>query len=224
MPQLFIGSTVPNFPFESQVGCHELYEYVGTNWAILFSHPADFTPVCTTELGEVARLTHEFEKRSTTVIGLSCNSVESHQMWLADIKAATGQQVDFPLIADEGKHISLLLGMISEEMRNDTSASLLPSVRSVYIISPDRKLQLSLTYPPSTGRNFHEILRVLDSVRIAKKHFCATPVNWTHGQDVVVLPNVSDEDADELFPSVQRIALPSGKNYLRMTADPSEEI
>jgi len=223
MPQLFIGNTVPNFSFQTQLGEMDLYDYLGSGWGIIFSHPADFTPVCTTELGEVARLADEFLDRNTRVIGLSCNDVGSHQLWIADIKAATGQQVEFPVISDESRAVSCLLGMISEEMRDnpENKNKMLAAVRSVLIISPDRKLQLTLTYPPSTGRNFHEILRVLDSLQMTKKHFVATPVNWTHGQDVVVMPSVTDEDADEIFPSVQKIDLPSGKGYLRMTADPT---
>ncbi len=206
-----IGDTVPDFEQDSTEGRIRFHEWLGDSWGILFSHPKDFTPVCTTELGAVARLKPEFEKRNVKVIGLSVDPVSDHRAWAGDIKETQGVELNFPLIADADRTVSDKYGMIHPNA-DDTL-----TVRSVFIIGPDKKLKASLTYPASTGRNFDEILRLVDSLQLTAVHKVATPVNWKHGDDCIIVPSLSDEEADKLFPKgYKRI-----KPYLRVTPQPN---
>lgn len=207
---LQLGDTVPDFRAETTEGPISLYGWMGSNWVVLFSHPKDFTPVCTTELGEVARLKSEFDKRNVNVIGLSVDPVSDHRAWAGDIEETQGYALNFPLIADPDRKISDLYGMIHPNA-NDTL-----TVRSVFVIGPDRKLKLSITYPASTGRNFEEILRVIDSLQLTAQHNVATPVNWRHGEDVIIVPSLTDEQAKERFPAGWKTLKP----YLRVTPQP----
>jgi len=210
---LRIGDTAPDFTAETTEGTVNFHEWLGDDsWAILFSHPKDFTPVCTTELGEVARLKPEFDRRHVKVIGLSVDPSESHHKWIDDIEETQGVRLNFPLIADHDKKIATLYDMIHP------SASETATVRSVFVISPDKKVKLMLTYPASTGRNFEEILRTIDSLQLTAKHSVATPVNWKHGEDVIIVPAVSDEEAKLKFPKGWRAPKP----YLRITPQPTE--
>ncbi len=184
---------------------------MANSWAVLFSHPKDFTPVCTTELGEVARLKPEFEKRNVKVIGLSVDPLKDHKGWAGDIKETQGHALNFPLIADPERKVSALYDMIHP------AASETFTVRSVFIIGPDKKVKLTITYPASTGRNFDEILRVIDSLQLTAKHSVATPVNWKHGQDVIISPALSDEEAKKKFPAGWKTLKP----YLRVTKQPT---
>lgn len=193
------------------MGTLGFYDYLGDGWGILFSHPADFTPVCTTELGTAAKFKEEFEKRNVKMIALSVDGVESHHKWIRDINETQHTQVNFPIIADEDRHVSDLYDMIHP------NASDTQTVRSVFIIGPDRKVKLILTYPASTGRNFHELLRVIDSLQLTAYRKVATPANWEHGQDVVVSPSVSTEEARKLFEKGVKEIRP----YLRLTPDPT---
>jgi thioredoxin-dependent peroxiredoxin len=207
-----LGDVAPDFEAQTTEGPLRFHEWLGNGWGILFSHPKDFTPVCTTELGEVARLKPEFAKRNTKVLALSVDSVEDHQRWSADIEETQGTRPNYPLIADSDRKISTLYDMIHPNA-NDTL-----TVRSVYIIGPDKKVKLTLTYPASTGRNFDEILRVLDSLQLTANHSVATPVNWKDGQDVIVVPSLSDAQAREKFPKGFRVVKP----YLRITPQPNK--
>lgn len=207
-----LGDEVPNFTANTTEGPIDFYQWKGKQWAVLFSHPRDFTPVCTTELGAVARLKPEFEKRNTKVIGLSVDPLDAHDRWASDIKDVTGQQVNFPLIADPDKSVANAYDMIHPNA-SDTA-----TVRSVFIIGPDNKLKLSLTYPASTGRNFVEILRVIDSLQLTSQHQVATPADWKAGEDVIIVPAVSDEDARKRFPGFV-----AKKPYLRVTPQPGTE-
>jgi alkyl hydroperoxide reductase subunit AhpC len=206
---LRLGDTVPDFTAETSEGTLSLYDYLGDGWGVLFSHPADFTPVCTTELGTVAKLKPEWDKRNTKVIGLSVDPLGSHKEWIADINETQGATVNFPIIADHDRAVAEAYDMIHPNADNKAT------VRSVFIIGPDRKLKISLTYPPSTGRNFDEILRVIDSLQLTAYQSVATPANWKQGDDVVILPGVSDEDAAEKFPGYTTV-----KPYLRTTSQP----
>jgi len=208
---LQLGDTAPNFTAESTEGEITLYDYLGDSWGVLFSHPKDFTPVCTTELGEVARLKGEFDKRNTKVLGVSVDPVSSHESWVADIKDATGYSLNFPLLGDPDRKVADLYGMIQPNADNTLT------VRSVFVIGPDKKVKLTITYPASTGRNFDEILRVLDSLQLTANFFVATPVNWKDGEDVIIVPAVSDEDAKEKFPK----GFKAVKKYLRYTPQPN---
>ncbi len=208
---LQLGDEAPNFTVETTDGTLNFHEYLGDGWGILFSHPKDFTPVCTTELGEVARLKSEFDKRDTKVIGLSVDAIGSHADWVGDIKDATGQTLNFPLIADSDRTVANLYGMIHP------NASDTMTVRSVFIVGPDKKLKLTITYPASTGRNFQEILRVLDSLQLSSKFPIATPVNWNDGEDVIVGVGLTDEEATEKFPK----GFTKIKPYLRFTPQPN---
>jgi alkyl hydroperoxide reductase subunit AhpC len=208
---LQLGDIAPNFTAETTEGPIDFYEYLGDGWGVLFSHPKDYTPVCTTELGEVARLKGEFEKRGAKVIGLSVDPLDSHKGWAADIEETQGQALNFPLIGDSDRAVSDLYGMIHP------NASDTMTVRSVFIVGPDKKLKLTITYPASTGRNFAEILRVLDSLQLTAKYSVATPVNWQNGDDVIITTAVSDEDAKEKFPKGFRTVKP----YLRITPQPN---
>jgi alkyl hydroperoxide reductase subunit AhpC len=205
-----LGDVAPDFTAESTEGPISFHQWLGNSWAVLFSHPKDFTPVCTTELGEVARLKGEFEKRGVKVVGLSVDPLGSHGAWAEDIKETQGYALNFPLIADPDRKVSDLYGMIHPNASDTTT------VRSVFVIGPDKKVKLSITYPASTGRNFDEILRVIDSLQLTAQHQVATPVNWKHGEDVIIVPAVSDEAAKEKFPGGWKTLKP----YLRVVAQP----
>ena len=205
-----LGDEVPNFSAQTTEGPIDFFQWKGNSWAVLFSHPRDFTPVCTTELGAVAKLKPEFDKRNTKVIGLSVDPTDSHSKWAADIKDVTGATVNFPLIGDPDKSIAKAYDMIHPNA-SDTA-----TVRSVFVISPDNKLKLTLTYPASTGRNFQEILRVIDSLQLTAHHSVATPADWKQGEDVIITPAVSDEDAHKRFPGFV-----AKKPYLRTTPQPA---
>ena len=207
-----LGEDAPDFTAQTTEGEVKFHEWMGDSWAVLFSHPADFTPVCTTELGRAAALKPEFEKRNTKIIGLSVDPLVSHDGWKADIEETQGTALNFPLIADADRSISLLYDMIHPE------AAATATVRSVFVIGPDKKVKLTLTYPPSTGRNFDEILRVIDSLQLTAYSKVATPVDWVAGEDVVILPTVTDEEAKELFPKGFKAVKP----YLRLTPQPDK--
>jgi alkyl hydroperoxide reductase subunit AhpC len=206
-----LGDEAPNFTAETTEGTLNFHEWKGDSWAVLFSHPKDFTPVCTTELGAVAKLKPEFDKRNTKVIGLSVDPLDSHHQWKGDIKDVTGNELNFPLIADEDKTVANLYDMIHPNA-NDTL-----TVRSVFVIGPDNKVKLNFTYPASTGRNFDELLRVIDSLQLTAKHSVATPADWKNGEDVIIVPAVSDEDAKAKFPN----GWDAKKPYLRVTKQPA---
>lgn len=207
---LQLGDTAPNFEAKTTEGPVSFHDWIGDGWAVLFSHPKDFTPVCTTELGEVARLKPEFDKRNVKAIGLSVDPLDEHHAWADDIAETQGHALNFPLIADSDRQIAGLYGMIHPKA-DDTL-----TVRSVFVIGPDKKLKLSITYPASTGRNFEEILRVIDSLQLTAKHSVATPVNWQQGEDVIIAPSVTDDQAREKFPGGWKTLKP----YLRVTAQP----
>jgi alkyl hydroperoxide reductase subunit AhpC len=210
MATLRLGDTAPDFTVDSSAGKINLYDYLGDGWGILFSHPADFTPVCTTELGTAAKFKSEFEKRNVKMLALSVDGVASHKEWIKDIEETQQTQVNFPIIADEDHKVSDLYDMIHPNA-NDTL-----TVRSVFIIGPDRKIKLILTYPASTGRNFFELLRVIDSLQLTAYHKVATPANWNEGEEVVVSPAIPTDEARNIFKKgVKEI-----KPYLRMTPDP----
>ena len=205
-----IGDSAPDFTAETTEGPVRFHEWLGDKWGVLFSHPKDFTPVCTTELGEVARLKPEFEKRGCKVIGLSVDPADSHRKWAEDIRETQGHALNFPVIADADKKVANLYGMIHPNA-SDTF-----TVRSVFVIGPDKKVKLMITYPASTGRNFVEILRVIDSLQLTARHSVATPVNWKQGEDVIIVPAVSDEDAKKKFPQGWKAPKP----YLRIVPQP----
>ena len=207
---LQLGDTAPDFEADTTDGTLKFHEWMSDDWAVLFSHPADFTPVCTTELGEVARLKPEFDKRGVKVIGLSVDPLEDHRSWAGDI-AETGH-AQLPLIADPDREIADLYGMIHPQADDSFT------VRSVFIIGPDKKVKLTLTYPASTGRNFEEILRIIDSLQLTADHSVATPVNWQQGEDVIIVPSLSDEEAREKFPKGWETVKP----YLRVTPQPPD--
>ena len=209
---LQLGDTVPDFTQDSQLGPINLYDFAGDSWVVLFSHPADYTPVCTTELGEVSRLRAEWDKRNVKTIALSVDSAESHKGWICDINEVQNTTVDYPILADEDKKVSDLYGMIHPNSLNNLT------VRSVFIIDPSKKLRLQITYPASTGRNFNEILRVIDSLQLTDNHQVATPVNWTDGQDCVVVPSIPTDEARGKFPK----GVTEIKPYLRMTPQPNK--
>ncbi|WP_282181886.1 peroxiredoxin [Aliiroseovarius marinus] len=215
---LRINDIVPNFTAETDQGTISFHDWIGDSWAILFSHPKDYTPVCTTEFGAVAQLADEWEKRGTKVIGLSVDSAEEHVSWKADIEGFSGAKAGFPIIADEDLAVSKLFDMLPAEayLPDGRTAADSASVRSVFIISPDKKVQLVMTYPMSVGRNFAEVLRALDGLQATFNTPIATPANWVKGQDVIVALSLSDEAAKEKFGEID-IKLP----YLRTTADPS---
>lgn len=207
-----IGDEAPDFTAETTEGEINFYDYLGDQWGVLFSHPKDFTPVCTTELGAVAKLKPEFDKRGVKVIGLSVDPSESHEKWANDIEETQGAKVNFPLIADKDKKVADLYDMIHP------GASDTATVRSVFVIGPDKKVKLSLTYPASTGRNFNEILRVIDSLQLTAKHSVATPANWKNGEDVIIVPAVSNEQAKDKFPEGWNEIKP----YLRVVKQPND--
>jgi alkyl hydroperoxide reductase subunit AhpC len=207
---LQLGDIAPDFTADTTEGPIHFHEWIGDSWVVLFSHPKDFTPVCTTELGETARLKPEFDKRNVKIIGLSVDPSDSHRAWAKDIQETQGHALNFPVIADAERKVSDLYGMIHPKA-NDTL-----TVRSVFVISPDKKIRLILTYPASTGRNFAEILRVIDSLQLTDKYKVATPVNWKQGEDVIIVPSVSDDEAKNLFPQGWK----SVKPYLRVVKQP----
>lgn len=211
MATLRLGDTAPDFTADSSIGKINLYDYLGDGWGVLFSHPADFTPVCTTELGTASKFKDAFDKRNVRMLALSVDGVASHKEWIKDINEVQETVVNFPIIADEDKKVAHLYDMIHPKADNNLT------VRSVFIIAPDKTIKLMITYPASTGRNFHELLRVIDSLQLTAYHKVATPANWEQGQDVVVSPAISTADAKTIFKKgVQEI-----KPYLRMTPDPT---
>jgi alkyl hydroperoxide reductase subunit AhpC len=209
---LRLGDDAPNFTAETTEGTIDFYDWKGDSWAVLFSHPKDFTPVCTTELGYTAKLKPEFEKRGVKVIGLSVDPLEDHVKWSKDIEETQGIAPNFPMIADADRKVADLYDMIHPNA-NDTL-----TVRSVFVVGPDNKVKLTLTYPASTGRNFDEILRVIDSLQLTANYKVATPVNWKDGEDVIIVPAVSDDEAKERFPAGFTIVKP----YLRTTKQPNK--
>ncbi|MFG1206651.1 MULTISPECIES: peroxiredoxin [unclassified Xanthobacter] len=210
MATLRLGDVVPDFEAVTTEGPIKFHEWLGDSWGILFSHPKNFTPVCTTELGQASHLKPEFDKRGVKLLGLSVDAIDNHPAWVGDIKDATGATLNFPLIADSDKKVSDLYDLIHPNA-SDTA-----TVRSVFIIGPDKKLKLSLTYPASTGRNFAEILRVVDSLQLTAKHSVATPVDWKQGDDVIIVPSLSDDAAKEKFPDGWKTVKP----YLRVVRQP----
>lgn len=207
---LQLGDVAPDFEADTTEGRIKFHDWIGNSWAVLFSHPKNFTPVCTTELGYTSKLKPEFDKRNVKVIGLSVDPLVSHEAWANDIKETQGYALNFPLIADADRKVSDLYGMIHP------NASDTLTVRSVFIIGPDKKIKLILTYPASTGRNFDEVLRVIDSLQLTSKHQVATPVNWKQGEDVIIVPALSDEDAKKKFPNGWNAPRP----YLRVVPQP----
>ena len=209
---LRLGDNAPDFTAETTAGTINFHEYLGSSWGVLFSHPRDFTPVCTTELGEASRLKPEFDKRNVKVVGLSVDSLESHRGWVGDIEETQGTALNFPLIADPERKVSDLYDMIHPNA-SDTF-----TVRSVFVIGPDKKIKLMITYPASTGRNFDELLRVIDSLQLTANFSVATPVNWQDGDDCIIVPALSDEDAKQKFPAGWKALKP----YLRITPQPNK--
>ncbi len=209
---LHLGDEVPNFTANTTIGTIDFYEYLGDSWGVLFSHPADYTPVCTTELGRTAALKEEFAKRNVKVLALSVDPLDKHHGWVNDINETQNVNVDFPIIADEDRKIAELYDMIHPNV------SATATVRSLFIIGPDKKLKLYITYPASTGRNFLEVLRVIDSLQLTADYSVATPANWEEGEDVIVVPAVSTEEAIKKFPKGLNIVKP----YLRYTPQPNK--
>ena len=205
-----LGDDAPNFKATTTAGAIDFYEYLGDSWGVLFSHPADFTPVCTTELGRTALLKEEFAKRNVKVLAVSVDPLDKHLQWVNDINETQHCSVDFPIIADESREVASLYDMIHP------NASATFTVRSLFIIGPDKKIKLFITYPASTGRNFVEVLRVIDSLQLTAQHSVATPADWKHGEDVIVVPAVSTEDAIKKFPKGVKVVKP----YLRYTPEP----
>ena len=216
---LQIGSVAPDFEAETTEGKIKFHDWIGDGWAVLFSHPKDFTPVCTTELGYMAKLKPEFDKRRTKVIGLSVDPVENHEKWAHDIKETQGHAPNYPMIGDRDLSISKQWGMLPADLQG-TSEGRTPAdnqtVRNVFVIGPDKKIKLILVYPMTTGRNFDEVLRVIDSLQLTAKHKVATPVNWKHGEDVIIAGSVSDEDAKKQYPQGWKAPKP----YLRIVPQP----
>ncbi|SHF00777.1 Alkyl hydroperoxide reductase subunit AhpC (peroxiredoxin) [Arenibacter palladensis] len=209
---LRIGDDAPNFKARTTEGEIDFHQWLGNSWGILYSHPADYTPVCTTELGRTAQLKEDFAKRKTKVLAVSVDDLDSHYGWVKDINETQNCNVDFPIIADNDKNVATLYNMIHP------NASTSATVRSVYFISPDKKVQAIITYPASTGRNFSEILRVVDSLKLTAEHNVATPVDWEDGQDVIIPPGVRQEDVEAKYPKGHRVIKP----YLRYTPQPNK--
>jgi len=210
---LRLGDKAPNFRAQTTEGEIDFYEFLGDSWGVLFSHPADYTPVCTTELGRTALLKEEFAKRNVKVLAVSVDPLDKHRGWVKDINETQNCSVDFPIIADEDRQVANLYDMIHP------NASATATVRSLFVIGPDKAIKLTITYPASTGRNFQEILRVIDSLQLTSKHSLATPANWQQGEDVIVVPAVSTEDAIKRFPKGVKVVKP----YLRYTPVPEEQ-
>jgi thioredoxin-dependent peroxiredoxin len=216
---LRIGDVAPNFTAETTQGKIDFHEWIGQGWAILFSHPKDFTPVCTTELGTMARLKPEFDKRNTKIVGLSVDSVDDHKRWSKDIEDTSGAKVTYPMIGDPELKVAKLYDMLPAEARGESkgrSPADNATVRSIFLIGPDKKIRLMLTYPMSAGRNFDEVLRALDAIQLSDSHNVATPANWKQGEDVIIPTSISDEQAKTQFPSGWKASKP----YLRLTPQP----
>ena len=216
---LRINAEAPNFTADTTQGKISFHDWIGDSWAILFSHPKDFTPVCTTELGYMAKLKPEFDKRNTKILGLSVDPVDNHQRWSKDIEETQGHAVTYPMVGDPQLKVAKLYDMLPEgagETSEGRTAADNATVRSVFIIGPDKKIKAMLTYPMSTGRNFDEVLRLLDSCQLTAKHQVATPVNWKHGEDVIIVPSVSDEQAKQKYPDGWKAPKP----YLRIIPQP----
>ncbi len=211
MSTIRLGDTAPNFTAQTTEGEINFHNWLGDSWGVLFSHPADYTPVCTTELGTVAKYTEEFNKRNVKVVALSVDGEESHHGWIKDINETQNTTINFPIIADEDRNVSTLYDMIHPNADDKLT------VRSVFVIDPDKKVKLTITYPASTGRNFDEILRVIDSLQLTAYHKVATPANWNHGDDCVIVPAVENEDIPRLFPKGHTEIKP----YLRITPQPN---
>lgn len=209
---LRLGDVAPNFQAETSIGKIDFYDFIGDSWAVLYSHPSDYTPVCTTELGRTAQLKSEFEKRNTKVLALSVDSVEDHLGWIKDINETQNTTVEFPIIADKDRKVSELYDMIHP------NALATATVRSVFVIGPDKKIKLTLTYPASTGRNFNEILRVIDSLQLTEEYAVATPADWKEGEDVIVSPAIKNEEIPAKFPK----GYTEIKPYLRTTPQPNK--
>jgi alkyl hydroperoxide reductase subunit AhpC len=208
---LQLGDTAPNFTADTTEGKVSLYDYLGDSWGVLFSHPADFTPVCTTELGEFARRKKSFDDRNTKIIGVSVDSVDSHRGWSTDIAETQGHRLNFPLVGDEDRTVAQLYGMIHPNALETLT------VRTVFVIGPDKKIKLTLTYPAAIGRNVDEILRVVDALQLSAEYSVSTPVNWNNGDDVIISPAISDDDAATRFPK----GFTKLKPYLRLTPQPN---
>jgi thioredoxin-dependent peroxiredoxin len=216
---LSLGDTAPDFEAQTTEGTIKFHDWIGDGWAVLFSHPKDFTPVCTTELGYMARIKSEFDKRKVKIIGLSVDPVENHSKWAADIKETQGFAPNYPMIGDPDLSIAKLWGMLPASANGDASRRTPAdnqTVRNVFVIGPDKKIKLILVYPMTTGRNFDEVLRVIDSLQLTAKHKVATPVNWKHGEDVIIAGSVSDEDAKKSYPQGWK----SPKPYIRIVPQP----
>ena len=216
---LRINDTAPNFTAKTTQGSIDFHEWIGDGWAVLFSHPKDFTPVCTTELGYMAKIEPEFQKRNTKLIGLSVDPVENHEKWAKDIEETQGAAVKYPMIGDSDLAVAKLYNMLPAEEAGTSegrTAATNQTVRTVFVIGPDKKIKLMLTYPMTTGRNFDEILRVIDSIQLTAKHKVATPVNWKNGEDVIIVPSVSDDDAKKAYPGGWKTLKP----YLRIVKQP----
>lgn len=211
MATLRLGDEAPNFKAQTSTGEINFHEWLGDSWGVLFSHPADYTPVCTTELGTVAKYSEEFSKRNVKVAALSVDGVESHKGWIVDINETQDTKVNFPIIADEDRKVSELYDMIHPNADSQLT------VRSVFVIGPDKKVKLTITYPASTGRNFDELIRVIDSLQLTAYHKVATPANWKNGEDCVIVPAVSNEEIPDLFPKGHQEIKP----YLRITPQPN---
>ena len=217
---LQIGNTAPDFVADTTEGSISFHDWIGDGWCVLFSHPKDFTPVCTTELGYMATLKPEFDKRNVKIIGLSVDPVDNHKEWLKDIEDTAGVPVNYPLIGDTDLAVAKLYGMLPADTEGGAEGRTPAdnaTVRNVYVVGPDKAIKLMITYPMSTGRNFDEILRAIDSLQLTANHQVATPVNWKHGEDVIILPAVSDDAAKEKYPD----GWESPKSYIRMVPDPS---
>ena len=221
---VLLGETFPNFVAETQIGTINFHDWLGDSWGILFSHPNDFTPVCTTELARVAKLMPNFEKLGVKVIALSCNSVDSHHIWIEDIKAY-GELADtefpYPIIEDESRKLATLLGMLDPAELDSHGIPM--TARAVFIIDSAKKMRLSILYPATTGRNFDEILRVIESLLLTEKCQVATPVDWKKGENVMIQPTVSDDEAKTLYDDIKTVTLPSGKSYMRIVPQPTTD-
>jgi alkyl hydroperoxide reductase subunit AhpC len=215
---LSLGDTAPDFEAETTQGRIKFHDWIGDSWAVLFSHPKNFTPVCTTELGAVAKIQPEFERRNTKVIGLSVDPIEKHEKWADDIEETQGSRPEYPIIADADFNVSKLYGMLPASTSGDPSQRTPAdnqTVRNVFVIGPDKKVKLIMVYPMTTGRNFDEVLRVIDSLQLTAKHRVSTPANWKQGDDVIIAGSVSDEEAQKIFPGYK-----APKPYLRVTPQP----
>lgn len=216
---LRINDQAPNFQAETTQGKIDFHEWIGDKWAVLFSHPKDFTPVCTTELGYMASIQSEFDKRNTKIIGLSIDPLNDHEKWLKDVEEVGGSPIRYPVIADTNLHVAKLYNMFPADETGSAegrTALTNATVRSIFIIGPDKNIKLMMTYPMTTGRNFNEILRVIDSMQLTAKHKVATPVNWQQGEDVIIVPSVSNEEAEKIYPQGWKTVKP----YLRKVKQP----